>query len=240
MVCQFWDWYRCTPTHKHFILKNTLQLYYARKSFGRKKILENVSFTLQQGEIIGLFGKNGCGKSTLLKILFGTLKPDAIDLRINELHINPRNIIPEEHIGYLPQQSFLPKHIKVRDIIPLFYTDGEAQDIIFRTPFIEQVAVQKIGTLSLGQLRYLELHLVAHLPHPFLLLDEPFSMIEPLYKEVISELLVSLKAKKGIIVTDHYYQDVFQITDRNLVLRDGVLHNAKTPKDLKRLGYLKS
>jgi len=220
-------------------LKNTLQLYDVRKSFGRKQILQNVSFQIAQNEIVGLFGKNGCGKSTLLKILFGTLRANAIDLRINELHISPKKVIPEEHIAYLPQQSFLPKHLKVRDIIPVFYKDGDAQDVIFRTPFIEKVAAQKIGTLSLGQLRYFEVLLIAHLPHPFLLMDEPFSMIEPLYKEVISELLLSLKAKKGIMVTDHYYQDVWDITDRNLVLSCGWLHEVKTPEDLQTLGYLR-
>ena len=192
-----------------------------------------------QGEIIGLFGNNGCGKSTLLKLLFGTLKANAIDLRINEIPISPKKVISEEHIAYLPQQSFLPKHLKVRDIIPVFYKDGDAQDIIFRTPFIEKVATQKIGTLSLGQLRYFEVLLIAHLPHPFILLDEPFSMIEPLYKEVISELLLSLKAKKGIVITDHYYQDVWQITDRIVVLKNGVLHKAETKEDLQALEYIK-
>jgi len=127
----------------------------------------------------------------------------------------------------------------VRDIIPIFYKDGDAQDIIFRTPFIEKVAAQKIGTLSLGQLRYFEVLLIAHLPHPFMLLDEPFSMIEPLYKEVISELLLSLKAKKGIVVTDHYYQDVWQITNRNFVLTKGTIQEATTVEDLQTLGYLR-
>lgn len=220
-------------------MKNTLQLYDVQKSFGRKQILQQVSFQMMQGEIIGLFGKNGCGKSTLLKILFGTLKANAIDLRINERHIAPKKVISEGHIAYLPQQSFLPRHLKVRDIIPIFYKDGDAQDIIFRTPFIEKVAAQKIGTLSLGQLRYFEVLLIAHLPHPFMLLDEPFSMIEPLYKEVISELLLSLKAKKGIVVTDHYYQDVWQITDRNFVLTKGVIQEATTVEDLQTLGYLR-
>jgi ABC-type lipopolysaccharide export system ATPase subunit len=132
----------------------------------------------------------------------------------------------------------LPKHLKVRDVIPLFYTAGDEQDKIFRAHFIEKIAAQKVGTLSMGQKRYLELLLVAHLPHPFLLLDEPFSMIEPLYKEVIQEFLLSLKAKKGILLTDHYYTDVLEISDRNLVLVDGVSHVANKEEDLKAMGYL--
>jgi ABC-type multidrug transport system ATPase subunit len=220
-------------------MKNTLDICEVRKSYGNKKVLETVSFTLAKGEIVGIFGSNGCGKSTLLKILFGTLKANFLDLRINGLPVSQKEVIPNQHIGYLPQDSFLPKHLKVRDIIPMFYEDGDAQDLIFRAPFIEKIATRKVGMLSMGERRYLELLLIAHLPHPFLLLDEPFSMIEPLYKEAISEFLLSLKAKKGILLTDHYYEDVLDIADRNFVLSNGVLSPAQTREDLKNKGYLR-
>lgn len=220
-------------------MKSILQLYYARKAFGAKKVLTNVSIELAQGEIIGIFGRNGSGKSTLLKILFSTLKADALDLRINDLPIKQSQIIPEQHIGYLPQDNFLPKHLKVRDVIPLFFEKGEEQDLVFRAPFVERIATTKIGLLSMGERRYLELLLIAHLPHPFLLLDEPFSMIEPLYKEKIKEFLIKLKAKKGIILTDHYYADVLEISDRNLVLVNGESTSAADEKALRGLGYLR-
>jgi len=159
-------------------MKNELKIYYARKSFGVKKVLENISFKLTQGEIMGVFGKNGCGKSTLLKILLGILKANALDLRINNIPIKSKNIIAKRHIGYLPQDPFLPKHMLVRDIIPLFYEDGDKQDLIFRAPFIEKIAAKKTGVLSMGEKRYLELLLVANLEHPFLMLDEPFSYLQ--------------------------------------------------------------
>ncbi|MFC4633789.1 ATP-binding cassette domain-containing protein [Dokdonia ponticola] len=220
-------------------MKKVLHIQHASKKFGKKEVLKNVCLTLAQGEIISLFGRNGSGKSTLLKILFGTLKADSIDVRIDNKNIRPKDVIPNQLIGYLPQDHFLPKHLKVRDVIPLFYQDGDDQDLIFRAPFIEKVATHKVGTLSLGELRYLELLLVAHLEHPFLLLDEPFSMIEPLYKEVIKEFLLSLKAKKGILLTDHYYSDVLDISDRNLVLVEGTTEIAENVEDLKQLGYLR-
>lgn len=220
-------------------MKSRLDILEVRKSFKRKKVLESVSFTLTKGELVGIFGSNGCGKSTLLKILFGTLKADFLDMRINGLPVAQKKVISEQHIGYLPQDSFLPKHIKVRDIIPMFYEDGDAQDLIFRAPFVEKIASRKAGVLSMGERRYLELLLVAHLPHPFLMLDEPFSMIEPLYKEVITQFLLSLKAKKGILLTDHYYEDVLKITDRNIVLVNGVSQTARAGEDLKKLGYLR-
>lgn len=220
-------------------MKKVVQIQHARKSFGKKEVLKDVSLQFAQGEIVSLFGRNGSGKSTLLKIVFGTLKADAIQLTINGKDIHPKDVIPNQLVGYLPQDNFLPRHLKVRDVIPLFHTDGDDQDRIFRAPFVEKIATRKIGTLSLGELRYLELLLVAHLEHPFLLLDEPFSMIEPLYKKVIKEFLFSLKAKKGILLTDHYYRDVFDISDRHLIMVDGICKTAKNVEDLKRFGYLK-
>ncbi|MEP0263357.1 ATP-binding cassette domain-containing protein [Dokdonia sp.] len=228
-------------------MKKVLQLRHVQKRFGKKEVLKNVSFNVAQGEILSVFGRNGSGKSTLLKILFGTLKATKIHLEINGKHIPPKKVIPNQLIGYLPQDNFLPRHLKVRDVIPLFHPDGDDQDLIFRAPFVERIATRKIGTLSLGELRYFELLLVAHLNHPFLLLDEPFSMIEPLYKEVIKEFLLSLtetssaqvSPKKGILLTDHYYRDVLDISDRNLVLVDGVSQTATSVEDLKRMGYLK-
>lgn len=219
-------------------MKHSLEIVDVRKSFGNKKIIESVSFTLQKGEILGVFGSNGSGKSTLLKILFGTLTPDALDLRLYGLPITQKESIQKQHIGYLPQDSFLPKHLKVRDIIPMFYDDSDAQDLIFRAPFIEKIAPRKAGMLSMGERRYLELLLIAHLPHPFLLLDEPFSMIEPLYKEEIKKFLLSLKAKKGIAITDHYYQDVLDIADQSIVLVNGISKEANTKESLQELGYL--
>ena len=220
-------------------MKNLLQVFTVKKRFGQREILKDVHFKIEQGEILAIFGRNGCGKSTLLKILFGTLKAETVDLHINQSPISPINVISKGLIGYLPQDNFLPKHMKVRDVIPLFYEDGDAQDFIFRAPFVEKIAKQKIGTLSLGEQRYLELLLVAHLNHPFLLLDEPFSMIEPLYKEAIKELLLSLKAKKGILLTDHYYHDVLEIADRKLLVTDGVSQSIVSMEQLRELGYLK-
>ncbi len=220
-------------------MKNELNVHGLYKNFGRKNILTDVSFNLSTGDVLGLFGKNGSGKSTLLKILFGTLKPTRLELSINGTSITPKTVIPEQLIGYLPQESFLPKHLKVRDIIPLFYEDGDDQDAIFRASFVEKIASRKAGLLSMGEIRYLELLLVANLNHPFLMLDEPFSMIEPLYKEKIKEFLISLKAKKGIILTDHYYTDVLNVSTKNLILKDCVAHEIHTSQDLKDFGYLK-
>jgi ABC-type multidrug transport system ATPase subunit len=209
-----------------------------QKSFSGKTVLSDVSLHLETGDVMALLGRNGCGKSTLLKILFGTEKATAIHLEFNGRVIKPSDVIPQQVISYLPQDPFLPKHLKVKDIIPICFLDGAAQDAVFYAYNMHKLANTPAGKLSMGELRYFELLLIANLHHPFLLLDEPFSMVEPLYKEKIKELLLNLTAKKGIIVTDHYYQDVLEISNKNFLLKDGTLHPVKDEAGLAALGYL--
>lgn len=210
------------------------------KSFGKRAILNNVSIKFKVGEIIGIFGRNGAGKSTLLKLIFGTLKADSIVLKINSETISQKNVIKSKRIGYLPQHTFLPKERKVREIIPLFFPNGDDQNKIFYSPKVSSFDKIKVGKLSLGQLRYLELLIIGNLNHKFLLLDEPFSMIEPIYKEVIKDLLLELKKSKGIILTDHYYNDVLEITDKNFVIKNGEKIQVLDKHDLVKNEYLRS
>src|SRR5690606_15094202 len=122
------------------------------------------------GDVIAIFGRNGSGKSTLLKILFGTQKANNIDLYVDNTKID--NITPKSNlIAYLPQEPFMPKDLKVRDIIPIYFPDGDKQNKIFHSPLIHKIETQRVGTLSLGEQRYLEFLLIVNLNHPFILLD---------------------------------------------------------------------
>jgi len=215
-----------------------LQLHSAVKSFGRKKIVREVSFQIEKGTIVGLFGRNGSGKSTLLKLLFGTLKADALEVSIDGQRVRPSQVIPKQLIGYAPQHGFLPKNRKVRDIIPLFHSSEEKQDAIFYDSHIATMTHKSVEQLSLGELKYFEVVLLSHLPHPFLMLDEPFSMLEPLHKERLKEFLVALKQLKGMLITDHYYQDVLEIADQNIVIKEGISYPITNTQDLQRFEYI--
>lgn len=218
-------------------MNHVLRLESVNHSYGQKEILSNVKLTCNTGDIIAIFGRNGSGKSTLLKILFGTQKPNNIDLYVDNTKID--NITPKSNlIAYLPQEPFMPKDLKVRDIIPIYFPDGDKQNKIFHSPLIHKIETQRVGTLSLGEQRYLEFLLIVNLNHPFILLDEPFSMIEPLYKDAIKEIILQYKKDKGFIITDHYYLDIFDVANKKLIIKDGISHEVKDIKDLVENGYL--
>jgi ABC-type multidrug transport system ATPase subunit len=208
------------------------------KKFRKGIVLSNISIRIKTGEILGIFGRNGCGKSTLLKIIFGVLSSDYHDILIDSECFNPSNNIKLMTISYLPQTSFLPNNLTVRQVIPIYYKDGNDQDKIFYDPRIASFERQRIGTLSLGERRYFEILLISRLPHQFLLLDEPFSMVEPLYQNSIKELLLDLKKEKGIIITDHYYRNVFEVSDRKMMIKDGKAIEIENEIDLIENGYL--
>ena len=219
---------------------NVLEVTSLNKSYNKEVILKDISLQCKTGEIIGVFGRNGTGKSTLLKIIFGTVKANSIQIKINSKIIAPKEIIPSKQIAYLPQDTFLPKEKTVREIIPMFFPSGEDQDKIFYAPKIASFEKTKAGKLSLGQLRYFELLIIGNLNHPFMMLDEPFSMIEPLYKSIIKNLLCHLKKTKGIILTDHYYNDVLEVSDRNFVIKDAEKIEVISKDDLIKYEYLNS
>lgn len=219
-------------------MKQSLSVTGIIKTFGKKTVLNNAYIRCESGEIIGIFGRNGSGKSTLLKTIFGSQKAESISVSINGKHFLPKEIIAQQKIAYLPQDPFLPKNKTVKNIIPLVLEKGSLQDKLLYLSEIHELADRKIGELSMGQLRYLELLLISNLPHPFLMLDEPFSMVEPLYKEKIKELLLKLKKDKGIIITDHYYIDVLEVSDKNLLLKNGKIIPIDNTRELVTHGYL--
>lgn len=217
-----------------------LEIKEVRKTFGQEEILKKISFSCDIGEIVGVFGRNGSGKSTLLKILHGTVKADSIAMILDGRAINPNDVIPSKYIAYLPQETFLPTSMRVRNLIPLFFPLGDNQDKIFYSKGVSEFENRKVGELSLGQLRYLEILLIGNLEHPYLMLDEPFSMIEPIFKEIIKEFLLGLKEEKGILVTDHYYEDVLQITNTNFIINNGENSWVRDKSDLMEFGYLRT
>jgi ABC-type multidrug transport system ATPase subunit len=215
------------------------KLVRAEKSFKSKYILKSIEFECKEGEILGIFGQNGCGKSTLLKIIFGTLQFDKFEAFLNCDKYIPKLNIERKQIAYLPQHNILPINKKVRDIVSLFYPNPNIQDRILYNPKIASYSSKRFGELSEGEKRYFEIKLIGQLPHKVVIFDEPFSMIDPIEQELISELLINMKSDKCIIITDHYYRNVLNITDQNILIADGKSHKVNSVLDLREQGYIK-
>ena len=200
-------------------------------------MLNGASFELSTGEIFGIFGRNGCGKSTLLKSMFGTQNA-TVSIQVDGKELSQKDVIASGLVAYLPQHAFIPSSLLVRDSIPMYHPEESKQDAIFYDPTIARIAHRKIGELSHGERKYLETLLIGQLSHPFLFLDEPFSMLEPLQIERIKERIVEFSSTKGIIITDHYYRDVWDIASKKAVMKDGILHPVAEFEDLQRFDYL--
>jgi lipopolysaccharide export system ATP-binding protein len=218
-------------------MEHVLQVKSVTQNFGDRTILSQTGIECKTGEVIAVFGRNGTGKSTLFKILFGSLKPDHIEVHLdNQLCI--KNAAFNKVIAYHPQEVMLPRGPKVKDLISIYIQDKRKQNKVFSSAGISDMLHLRVRNLSLGQQRYLQFLLVLNLDHHFVLLDEPFSMIEPLYKDLIKEKLIEYKLHKGFIITDHYYLDVLEVADKINVIIDQKIMPVSDTKDLISLGYL--
>ena len=201
-----------------------------------KKILRGAYLSCQTGETVGLLGLNGCGKSTLLKMIFGSVTADSGTILIDKQWVD-KPFKKGNLVSYLPQESFLPSHSKVKQVINLFVPDRSNRAKLFANPRIQSYLNKKVNVLSGGELRYLEVNLILNLNVYFVLLDEPFTGIEPLYIESMKEVINQTK-DKGIIITDHLYQNILDISDRLVLMKDGRTHPLQNKQELKTMGYI--
>jgi lipopolysaccharide export system ATP-binding protein len=207
-----------------------------RKEFGRKQVLTDISLRCQPGDIIGLLGRNGSGKSTLLRILFGTLYTDYKFIRIND-KILSQPFKTKHTIGYLHQDNFLPKNLTVKKIFEIYSRELDEKGFLEDEVF-SKILHTKIGNLSGGESRYLEVKLLLYLNSHFILLDEPFNGISPLHIELVKNMIRAKSKNKGILLTDHDYRNVLDIANKYYLLFDGGLRTIKTKQDLVDWGYV--
>ena len=206
------------------------------KSYGTRQVLTDVFLSGKIGEIIGLLGRNGSGKSTLLKIIFGSIKTDQKFVRIEDKIIHGigdnRNLIK-----YLPQDNFLPTHIKCTDIISLLYK-GEKSTLLKENEFIKPHLNKRVKQLSSGEKRFLEILLIISSDSKYILVDEPFNGISPLHIEVIKDIIQTQSKEKCFIITDHDYRNIIDISTRIILIHDGGIKQIKKENELAHWGYI--
>lgn len=204
-------------------------------SFGDRVILSDVYLCCRPGDIIGLFGRNGTGKSTLLKIAFGTLKADRSFVRING-KVQTKQAFLSQDIAYLPQENFLPQHQKITRLLELYMPKEKVREFL-ADPFLFKSRNLRIGELSGGAQRYLEIKLILYSTASYILLDEPFNGLSPVAAEAIRSHIAHSARTRGIILTDHNFREVHRIVNRILLLHDCYLKAIDNPKELISYGY---
>jgi len=216
--------------------KHILEVDSVRKHFENKLIISDVYLKCETGEIIGLLGRNGSGKSTLLRIIFGIVSAENKCIRIDGTVKNKTSDILKE-ISYLHQEQFIPNYFSVKKAISLSI-DYQIMNEFLDDYLIQDILYKKVSQLSTGELRYLEIKLVLYNPSKFVLLDEPFNGLSPIMIEKVIQLIQKNTSKKGIIITDHDYENVIGIATQLLLMKDGKIYTVKNKMDLIEKGYL--
>lgn len=214
------------PTH-------VLEIDSVRKLFGEKLVLSDVWLKVETGEIVGLLGRNGSGKSTLLKIISGNLSAEQKHLKLDGI----RSTDTKNKIAYLNQDNFIPKHFSVEKAIKLSL-DKDQVEAFKNDEMTKSILGQKVGKLSTGQRRYLEIRLLLFHPANFVLLDEPYNGLSPALVEKVNDLIVERSEQKAIVITDHSYKNVIGISTRLVLMKDGKTHHLKDKSELVDKGYL--
>ncbi|MEZ4722095.1 MAG: ATP-binding cassette domain-containing protein [Flavobacteriales bacterium] len=202
-------------------------------SYGQHLVLSDIYLRLASGEVRGLLGRNGSGKSSLLKVIFGSLKVHASSIRIDGKAT--RGI--SDRIKFLPQDHCFPGFLKLRSAFKIFQvieSDFEPWVVHF-----DNNLDQRIGQLSTGQRRLFETLTILNSDSDFALLDEPFSGLSPLLIEQLKNEISKVKGRKGILISDHQYEDVMDLCASVYLLREGKLHLLQERNDLIELAYLK-
>jgi lipopolysaccharide export system ATP-binding protein len=202
------------------------------KKFGGKEVVRGVDLEANGGEVVGLLGPNGAGKTTTFSMVAGFLRPTSGTLSLNgiDLTTSPAYMRARKGLVYLPQESSVFRKLTVEDNIraiaeTLALTKAE-QDKVVEVRLDElnltHLAKQKAFTLSGGERRRLEITRALTLSPKFLLLDEPFSGVDPISVSEVTKIILDLKAKGiGIFVTDHNVRETLRAVDRAYLLYDG-------------------
>ena len=217
-------------------MKHTLEFDSLELSYNTRSILSGIYMKCEVGEVVGVLGRNGSGKSSMMKIVFGSLKGSHQSIRIDGEPLPP-NHLSKKLIGYLPQEHLLPSFISIRKAFRLFGI--EEDEIITDFPEVKAFLPFNSKQLSGGYQRIMEALLILKSKAQFCILDEPFSGLMPVHIERMKQIIANEKSKKGIIINDHMYRHVMDITDRLYVLANGKTYSVNGEADLVARGYVR-
>ncbi|MCI1186850.1 ATP-binding cassette domain-containing protein [Hymenobacter sp. DH14] len=210
-----------------------------RIEFGGRQVLGSIYLRVQTGQIVGLLGRNGSGKSVLLQTIFGARAVADASVRVNGRRVVPAFREPGL-LNYLPQEPLLPPSLTLARAAALLGVDIKAATARF--PELRPQFGQTLGELSGGSARLVQALLLLHADTAFSLFDEPFSGVMPVHVETLAEEMQRVKARKGLLITDHRYAEVLPICDVVYLLHQGRLLKLEgdVREQLRDYGYLAS
>ena len=216
------------------------------KSYGGREVVRGVSLEITQGEVVGLLGPNGAGKTTSFYIIVGLVRPDAGRVLADGRDISrlPMYLRARNHgISYLPQEPSVFRKLSVEDNILAVL---EAQQLSWETRrtrterLIEDLNLSHVRktrgyALSGGERRRVEIARCLAIEPAFILLDEPFSGIDPIAVLDLQEIIFGLKRSGiGVLITDHNVRETLSVTDRAYIINEGKIFRTGTPGELGR------
>jgi len=213
------------------------------KSYKGRKVVDDISLNIAQGEVVGLLGPNGAGKTTTFYIIVGLTNPDAGQVLLDGVDIThfPMYLRAREGISYLPQEPSIFRKLTVEEnIMAVLETRALSADRrrVRLEELIEDLGLQQVRRsygylLSGGERRRVEIARSLVISPRFILLDEPFSGIDPLTVLDIQKIIVRLKESGiGVLVTDHNVRETLQVTDRAYIINNGRIFRAGSPGEL--------
>jgi lipopolysaccharide export system ATP-binding protein len=213
------------------------------KSYRGRRVVNQVSLTVNQKEVVGLLGPNGAGKTTTFYMIVGVIQPEEGDIYYNDTRITLYPMFKRARLGisYLPQEASIFRKLTVEEnilsileMLPL--SKKERQDKLehlLSELKIEKVAKQRAYTLSGGERRRAEVARALVTDPAFILLDEPFTGIDPIVRQDIQNVVHQLRGRGiGVLITDHNVRETLEITDRAYIMYEGKILFQGTPEEL--------
>jgi len=224
-------------------VEETLKAEELAKSYRGRRVVDGVSIEVKRGKIVGLLGQNGAGKTTTFYMMMGLIRPDGGRILINETDAThlPMHIRARMGLGYLSQEPSVFRKLSVEDnILAILETLNIPKDEMRKRleSLLEELGIGRVRksmayTLSGGERRRLEIARALVTRPSFMLLDEPFSGIDPIAVADIQGIVAGLKEKGlGLLITDHNVRETLSITDHSYIMADGKILVRGAPEDL--------
>jgi ABC-2 type transport system ATP-binding protein len=211
------------------------------KLYGKQKALDNLTFEVNTGEIVGILGPNGAGKSTLMKIITGFLQPEEGNVSINGLVVGSNTLEIKQQIGYLPENNPLYLDLYVAEYLE--YVAGIYRVKKVKPRVAEMISLtglenekhKKIGALSKGYRQRVGIaQALIHDP-AVLILDEPTSGLDPSQIVEIRQLIKNVSSNKTVMLSTHILQEAEAMCDRIMIINQGKIIATDTPINIKSL-----